>query len=45
MYSFQIDDLENLATPEMTMMQAVSAEGAQDRSDRKILMPWVKVSC
>ena len=37
-----IDDLENLATPEMIMLSAVSGEDAQDRSDRKILMPWVK---
>ena len=29
-----IDDLENLATPEMTMLSAVSGEDAQDRSDR-----------
>ena len=39
---FQVDDLENLATPEMIMLSAVSGEDAQDRSDRKILMPWVK---
>ena len=37
-----VDDLENLATPEMIMLSAVSGEDAQDRSDRKILMPWVK---
>jgi len=40
--SVEVDDLENLATPEMIMLSAVSGEGAQDRSDRTILMPWVK---
>ncbi|CAB4061812.1 EIF3A [Lepeophtheirus salmonis] len=29
-------------TPEMIMLSAVSGEDAQDRSDRTILMPWVK---
>merc|ERR1719362_820945 len=38
----KVDDLENLATPEVIMLSAVSGEDAQDRSDRKILMPWVK---
>ena len=38
----EVDDLDNLATPEMIMLSAVSGEGAQDRSDRTILMPWVK---
>jgi len=37
-----VDDLDNLATPEMIMLSAVSGEDAQDRSDRAILMPWVK---
>merc|ERR1719495_2200581 len=37
-----VDDLDNLATPEMIMLSAVSGEGAQDRSDRTVLMPWVK---
>ncbi len=37
-----VDDLDNLATPEMILLSAVSGEDAQDRSDRKILMPWVK---
>merc|ERR1719211_706547 len=40
--SVEVDDLENIATPEMIMLSAVSGEGAQDRSDRTILMPWVK---
>jgi translation initiation factor 3 subunit A len=40
--SVEVDDLENLETPEMIMVSAVSGEGAQDRSDRTILMPWVK---
>ena len=38
----EVDDLENLATPEVIMLSAVSGEDAQDRSDRTILMPWVK---
>jgi len=38
----EIDDLDILSTPEMIMLSAVSGEGAQDRSDRTILMPWVK---
>lgn len=61
-----IDDLDNLATPESILLRyfspifvsfvceflaylflifffsAVSGEGAQDRSDRTILTPWVK---
>ena len=40
--SVEVDDLENIATPEMIMLSAVSGEGAQDRSDRTILAPWVK---
>ena len=40
--SVEVDDLENIATPEMIMLSAVSGEGAQERSDRTILMPWVK---
>ena len=42
LFYLQVDDLENIATPEMIMLSAVSGEGAQDRSDRTILMPWVK---
>ena len=43
----EVDDLGNLATPEMIMLSAVSGEGAQDRSDRTVFMPcpdpsWVK---
>merc|ERR1719210_1051198 len=38
----EVDDLDNLATPEIIMLSAVSGEGAQERSDRTILMPWVK---
>ncbi|KAH1009215.1 hypothetical protein HUJ04_001605 [Dendroctonus ponderosae] len=37
-----IDDLDNLATPESLLLSAVSGEDAQDRSDRTILTPWVK---
>jgi len=38
----EVDDLDILSTPEMIMLSAVSGEGAQERSDRTILMPWVK---
>lgn len=37
-----IDDLDNLATPESILLSAVCGEDAQDRSDRTILLPWVK---
>lgn len=37
-----IDDLDDLATPESILMSAVCGEDAQDRSDRTILLPWVK---
>lgn len=37
-----IDDLDNLTTPESILMSAVSGDDAQDRSDRTILLPWVK---
>ena len=37
-----VDDLDNIPTPEGILMRAVSGEDAQDRSDRTILMPWVK---
>ncbi|KAF7274038.1 hypothetical protein GWI33_013274, partial [Rhynchophorus ferrugineus] len=37
-----IDDLDNLATPESILLSAVSGDDAQDRSDRTILTPWVK---
>lgn len=37
-----IDDLDNFATPESILMSAVCGEDAQDRSDRTILLPWVK---
>lgn len=37
-----IDDLDDIATPESILMSAVCGEDAQDRSDRTILLPWVK---
>ena len=40
--SVEVDDLENLAIPEMIMLSAVCGEGAQNRSDKTIMMPWVK---
>lgn len=36
------EDLDNLSPPETILMSAVSGEDAQDRSDRTILLPWVK---
>lgn len=36
------EDLDNLCPPETILMSAVSGEDAQDRSDRTILLPWVK---
>ncbi|XP_055923013.1 eukaryotic translation initiation factor 3 subunit A [Eupeodes corollae] len=38
----EVDDLDNIATPESILMSAVCGEDAQDRSDRTILLPWVK---
>lgn len=38
----ELDDLDNIATPESILMSAVCGEDAQDRSDRTILLPWVK---
>uniref|UniRef100_T1IIY3 Eukaryotic translation initiation factor 3 subunit A n=1 Tax=Strigamia maritima TaxID=126957 RepID=T1IIY3_STRMM len=37
-----IDDLDNLLTPESLLLSAVSGEDAQDRTDRVVLTPWVK---
>ncbi|KAL7294910.1 hypothetical protein TKK_0011831 [Trichogramma kaykai] len=37
-----IDDLDNIATPESILLCAVSVNDAQDRRDRAILIPWVK---
>ncbi|CAH0394207.1 unnamed protein product [Bemisia tabaci] len=37
-----IDDLDNITTPESILLSAVSGEDAQDRSERTHLAPWVK---
>ena len=37
-----VDDLDNLATPENILLSAVSSEVSQDRTDRVLLLPWVK---
>ncbi|XP_063963477.1 eukaryotic translation initiation factor 3 subunit A-like [Lytechinus pictus] len=37
-----VDDLDNLTTPESLLLSAVSGEDAQARSDRVVLIPWVK---
>ena len=36
-----VDDLENIETPESVLMAAVSAEDSKDRSDRELLTPWL----
>uniref|UniRef100_A0A1I8FUH8 Eukaryotic translation initiation factor 3 subunit A n=1 Tax=Macrostomum lignano TaxID=282301 RepID=A0A1I8FUH8_9PLAT len=38
----EVDDLDVIETPESLMMSAVSGETTQDRSDRAILVPWLK---
>ncbi|XP_003741206.1 eukaryotic translation initiation factor 3 subunit A [Galendromus occidentalis] len=38
----EIDDLDQVQTPESLLMSAVSSEGNQERSDRVMLTPWVK---
>lgn len=37
-----VDDLDNLQTPENLLLSAVSSEVSQDRTDRVLLLPWVK---
>ncbi len=37
-----IDDLDNVATPESLLLSAVSGEDTQARTDRIMLIPWVK---
>jgi len=37
-----VEDLDMVQTPEGIMLSSVSAEDAQDRSDRLLLTPWVK---
>lgn len=37
-----IDDLDNVQTPESLLLSAVSSEDTQDRTDRVVLTPWVK---
>ena len=37
-----VDDLDNLQTPESILLSAVSSEVSQDRTDRVLLLPWVK---
>ncbi|CAM1317879.1 EIF3A (predicted), partial [Pycnogonum litorale] len=37
-----IDDLDQITTPENMLLSAVSGEDSQDRTDRVVLIPWVK---
>ncbi|RWS09568.1 Eukaryotic translation initiation factor 3 subunit A-like protein [Dinothrombium tinctorium] len=37
-----VDDLDNMQTPESILLSAVSSEDTQDRTDRVVLLPWVK---
>ncbi|XP_013781691.1 eukaryotic translation initiation factor 3 subunit A-like [Limulus polyphemus] len=37
-----IDDLDQMQTPESLLLSAVSSEDTQDRKDRVVLTPWVK---
>ncbi|CAG0920222.1 unnamed protein product [Notodromas monacha] len=37
-----IDDLDNVISPESLLLSAVSGEDVQDRTDRAILTPWVR---
>lgn len=37
-----IDDLDNLQTPESILLSVVSSEVSQDRTDRVVLLPWIK---
>lgn len=39
--SLDVDDLDQDLTPEI-LLKTVSKEGAQDRSERIILLPWIK---
>jgi translation initiation factor 3 subunit A len=37
-----VDDLENINSPESLLLKAVSGESTQDRADRDLLAPWLK---
>lgn len=37
-----IEDLEATETPESIMMSTISGEGTKDRTDREVVMPWLR---
>lgn len=37
-----VDDLEQINSPESVLLKAVSGESSQDRADRDLLAPWLK---
>ena len=41
-FVLDVDDLENIETPESVLMAAVSEEGTKERSDREVLTPWLR---
>lgn len=38
----EVDDLDSVQTPEEILLSAVSSEDQQDRSERVVLIPWVR---
>jgi len=38
----EIDDLENDKTPESVLLEAVTADRSKERTEREVLVPWLK---